>query len=419
MRFSPGHADDYEAGMAAFNAGDYPQALAHLEQIADGNSLKGTLAAFYVGQAHLRLGMQRFNDQQFAAAATHFRHAEQANPVPGGLCRYLATCYSALGRTELAAAELEKAVNAEPNETDTRIRLALTAWKTGQAKRAVEILEDGLARRGDHAELACQLGTILAAEERYEEAAAALRRALDDDPDHLRALVRLGLCYGMLGRTDDAIDALQRAQQRDPNNGMIAYQLSLLHGRATTTRSRDPRASWRPPIVLDTDDTRAIERLAAMIEQDPEFVEAFLQLPESHVDGQLFAAVLRAIEKAIERRPAFADLRHHCSRVLARLGRVDQAIEQAERALAINNGYVQGLIQLAQLYQITDRAEIAVSRLRQALELGANYPDVHYNLGQLLQRLGRADEARSAYERALELNEHYAAARDALAAMAA
>lgn len=408
----------YEAGMAAFSAGRYEEALTHLKGVAGGPHPEGAVSRFYVGQSHLRLGMARLNQGRYAAAAAHFRRAASANTVPGGLCRYLATCYVAMDRPDRAADELARLVKAASDDVEARIRYALATWKSGRIAEAEQILRDGLARQPDEPELLYQLGTLLGGHDRYDDAIPLLARCVHLAPDHGRAHGRLAQCLGVRGRTNEAIEHLQHAQRIDPNDAIVAFQLSLLYGQVRA-KPRNARPAFTPPIVLDIHDKRAIDRLAVMIRENPEFIDSFLALPDSAVDKEVFAALLGVLERAIQECPQYADLRHRCSQVLARLGRVEEAVAEAERALAINPRYVNGLILLAQLYQTTDRQVAGIIRLEEAIELGANYPDVHYLLGQMYQARGYIEEARSAYERALTLNGRFDAARNALSALVA
>lgn len=418
MTGPPGHTNDYEAGMAAFHAGDSGKAIIHLQQLAGGNSIQASLARFYAAQSHLRLGLERYRQRLYAAAVDHFRRAADINPAAHGLCGYLAACHVALGQYDCGAAELSRVLDAHPQDVEARIRLALVTWKRGDARGARQILADGLAHDPDQPEWLYQLGVLLAADDDYAAAIEPLRHCLAHAPDHGRAHLRLAQCLGALGRPVDALEHLVAAQRQMPNDGMIALQISLLAG-ATHARRRIAPPTLRPPTTLDAQDDGALDRLCALIVDDPEFVDSLLTLPASPVDAEVFTAVLAALRRAAEAHPEYADVHHRCSQVLERLGRLHEAIASAERALSINPRYVHALIQLAQLYQATDRAEQAVDRLEQALSYGANYADVHYMLGRMHERRGHVDAARQAYERALNLNAGYDAARQALAALAA
>ena len=90
-----------------------------------------------------------------------------------------------------------------------------------------------------------------------------------------------------------------------------------------------------------------------------------------------------------------------------------------EKAVELDPQFTRALIQLAQVYQQTDRHDDALVRLEQALTHGAEYADVYYLMGNLYRRNGRLDRARWAYDQALKINKGYEAARVALATLAA
>jgi len=144
-----------------------------------------------------------------------------------------------------------------------------------------------------------------------------------------------------------------------------------------------------------------------------------LGLPESDIDRRVFVLLARTLERALELHPSFADLRYHCSRVYARLGRTDEAIAAAEGAVRVNPRFVQALIQLGRLYAGTQRNTEAIERLLEAIDAGGDYPDVHFLLGEMYRGHGDLRRARGAYERALKLNANYTQARRALEALAA
>ena len=67
------------------------------------------------------------------------------------------------------------------------------------------------------------------AEQRYEDALAALRQALTLDPDHVDALYYTGLVRVALGRLDEAAEALERARARDPRDEAVLLQLGVVY----------------------------------------------------------------------------------------------------------------------------------------------------------------------------------------------
>src|SRR5262245_4227960 len=90
-RFSLGRAAQvYQTGLAAFESGRLSEAIALLTQIKDDNCLPGTLARFYLGQAHFRRGIEELRAKRYTAAAGDLMAARELNPDSADLSRYLA-----------------------------------------------------------------------------------------------------------------------------------------------------------------------------------------------------------------------------------------------------------------------------------------------------------------------------------------
>jgi tetratricopeptide (TPR) repeat protein len=408
----------YCLGMSAYNAGHYPEAIEHLTPLMASRGPTGLLSRFYVGQAHYRTAVRLFSDRKFEEAAGHFQAATRANPHGGTFSRYLAACHLGTGRLELAGREWERMLREDPADVQARVRLALTQWKQGNALEAMGTLEAGLSLGSEHAELHHQLGVLLAAGDDLASAERHFLRTLELEPAHSAACERLAQCCGATGRHERALGYLQQANRLEPGNARIAWQLAILSGTLA-------RGGAEPPVRIASlpkearFDARAIEELGRLIAAEPDFVEAFLSLPASEVDEEVFSTLAATLERALREHPEFADLHYHCGEIYQRLGRSGEAVRHVEAAVRINPRYVSALVLLANLYANSDAWAAGAERLEQALEAGADYPDVHFLLGQLYGRGGQKPRARQAFERALELNPGYGAARQALAELAA
>lgn len=409
--------DQYRAGISAYSAGRFEEAIGLLTPLAAGKrSARGLPAPFYLAEAHYRLAIQLFESRCFPEATRHFTAAARINPTGGDYGRYLAACYAQEGQYELAARELATLLERKPDDADTRIRYALACWKQGNPVEALAVLREGVRLQPMQAELHYQLGVMLAAECEFAEAQSLFERTIALDPSHAKAHERLAQCCALTSRHERALAYLQRAHQLDPSSHRTAMQLNLL-AQSMMAGGREVRVAWRRDRNR-SGDARAIEQLSAAIIKEPEFVEAFLSLPETEVDAEVFATLAAVLEEALHRHPEYADLHYHCGAIYQRMGRHRQAVRHAERAVELNGNYVNALILLAGLYGQTDEWAAGVQRLEQAVRAGADYPDVHYLMGRLFQSSGELNRARAAYERALELKRDYAAAREALAALA-
>ena len=95
---------------------------------------------------------------------------------------------------------------------------------------------------------------------------------------------------------------------------------------------------------------------------------------------------------------------------LANEGRYREALDAADRALAMNVTSLTGLIQSnrAGILVMLDRNDEAITAADTALALEGNLTTVHsiawYNKGNALRALGRTPEAKTAYDRAYALD---------------
>jgi tetratricopeptide (TPR) repeat protein len=169
---------------------------------------------------------------------------------------------------------------------------------------------------------------------------------------------------------------------------------------------------------LSVPDRASLAGLVEQISRDSEMVLAMLQLPENDADDELFGALSGLLELALEQHEARADLHHRQALVLDRLGRQDEAIAHARRAVEINPQFVQAHILLGSLL-MGRQPQAAESHLRQAVASGGDYADVHLRLADLARQAGNLEQARAELARALEINGNYEQAKAALADLAA
>lgn len=421
--------EQYRSGIAAYTAGRFQEAIDLLHPIvqpARGQdahaatrqwSGKGMPARFYLAQAHYRLAVRLFEARRFPEATKHFQAAARYNPTGADYARFLAGCYIGTGQFELASQELGAMLRQQPDDAEIRIRLALTQCQQGCPTEAEATLREGIRRQPMHPELHYQLGVCLASQDNLGEAQKLFERTIALDPSHAGAYERLAQCCALVSRHERALAYLQQAHRLEPANARVALQLNLL-AQSLLAAGFKVSVEWQPAVNSHYDQ-EAIERLGEAILREPEFVEAFLSLPETEVDCEVFSVVLAVLEQALRKHPEYADLHYHCGAVYRRLGHTREALRHAQRAVELNGNYVNALILLADLYGRTDQWLAGVERLEQAIRAGADYPDVHCLMGRLFQSGGQIDRARLAYRRALELNGEYSEAKEALAALAA
>ena len=396
------HAERYRLGMAAFSAQDDERAVALLTPLACGDNAQwAALCRHYLGRSHYRLGIRDFEAGRYGEAARNF---QRAAALKGAQESILGALDPGPASSPVAASceQLAHALRGQPDNVRLRIQYALACYRQGDAESAVATLQQGLDRHTQHADLHYELGVLAVAREDYREAHRAFERAILSDPRHAAAHERLAQLACLDHDMDRALELLQRAHELNPHNARIALQLSVL-AQGASTSGRTPHVRWQDPGRSVPLDDAALDRLTRAITAEPDFVEAFLSLPETEVDREVFSTLAVILQRALRAHPEYADLHCHCGAVYQRLGRPLDAIHHTERAVAINPRYINALVQLARLYGQTEQWAMAVERLEDAIRVGADYPDVHALLGELYTVGGQRDRAQAAYRRASEL----------------
>ena len=98
------------------------------------------------------------------------------------------------------------------------------------------------------------------------------------------------------------------------------------------------------------------------------------------------------------------------------MGRFDEAIEQARKALELDPSLAEAHNNLAAALAARGRVDEAIEHFRRALALDPAYAEAYNNLGAALAGRGLLDAAIAHYRKALEIDPAYAEAQNNLGA---
>lgn len=131
------------------------------------------------------------------------------------------------GNTRAALRAFERVAALQPERVDGPLNMARTALREGNIETAYEFLLRAEAiRRGD-ARVAWVWGGALQEDGRYEEAALAYRRVLEDFPEDRAAWRSLGRTLYLDRRFEEALLALDRVLEIDPEDRVSHYHRML------------------------------------------------------------------------------------------------------------------------------------------------------------------------------------------------
>ena len=403
-------------GMNAYRQGRYPDALRLLGSLLDRPDLSGRLARYYCAMSHRAVALDRISFGSYAQAAQHLCQAIALVGNRGDLAEYLLLSFAGTGQYDRCAGAAEGMVAAEPNRVTHRVRLAQAQWRSGQRPLAYMTLTEALRQLGDDVQLHLNLGLFYAAEEKFGQARGHFVQAIECDPACGRAEKCLGLAESVLGDFRQAARAFQRAWVLDPADLLIAQQMCLAADAAAKAGSA---VTVQLPGPVTPTATSQIRQLAEYAAAEHGFIQAFLALPPTDADGELFGILRSVVRVGLACHEDYADLHFQAALICRRLEDVEAARGHLRRAVQINPNYAKALVELGELSMRTGATDEAVACLEQAVRAGADWADVHVRLGDLLRQIGRSSSARNHYHRALQLNEYYQPAASGLTSLAA
>jgi tetratricopeptide (TPR) repeat protein len=131
-------------------------------------------------------------------------------------------------RYEEAIAIFEAYVSRRPQNAWGHYMLALSTWKTGDLTRSEQAFEQTLRIDPRHIKSYVNLGRVLTAQGRHDDAIERLTHAADIDPDSLEVHRLLGRTYHLHGKTAEAEHAYRRALEVNARDAWSLNYLGLV-----------------------------------------------------------------------------------------------------------------------------------------------------------------------------------------------
>lgn len=266
--------------------------------------------------------------------------------------------------------------------------LGILEGQKGNAATAEAFFSQAIRINPSDALAHSNLGNVLLALGRPQEALAAYDRALGLKPDFAGACNGRGNALLELGRPREAIASYDRAVALQPdyaealnNRGNVLLGLK---------RAEEALADYDLALALHPDYLDAINGRGNVL--------LALDRPEE---------ALAAYHRALQLQPASLEAFISRGNVLLRLKRLPEALASYEGALAIKPDYPEALYNRGNVLLELKRRDEALASYDRALAIRPDYADALYNRGGLLIDLRRFDDAARCYARLLEVAPGY------------
>jgi tetratricopeptide (TPR) repeat protein len=173
--------------------------------------------------------------------------------------RKLSLVYWRAGNAKDAVATLEAALRAGVTQSEVRIKLAQYLSESGQARRAIDLLEHDA---GDDPDALIALGNAYTAANRNAEAVRTFQHLLEIDPKSALGWQDLGTAQLQAKDLKTAEGSLRHAIALDPSLAGAYTALGVV--LASTGRTQEAIEAWKRALALDPGDSNARDNLRAV-----------------------------------------------------------------------------------------------------------------------------------------------------------
>jgi predicted O-linked N-acetylglucosamine transferase (SPINDLY family) len=318
--------------------------------------------------AHHRLG-------QFAEARTKYKKILKRLPNHFDALHLLGVCERQSGNYPSAERALRRALIVDPQSGAAHCELGVVLAALQRQDEALACFDNLIAMKADFADAHYNRGNVLSGLRRFADAVASFDKAVAINPRHVNALYNKGHMLHQLGRLADAIACYDKVLAVKP-----AHVPALNNRGAAYKDLRQPEKA-----VADFDLALAIhpDQTASWINRG----EALLVLRRP---GDALASFDGAL--SIDSGLALAWLGR--ANVLMLSGNVTDALAACQRALAIEPYSVKALTQIGQCHALQGDAEAAVSWFDRALAIKPDDETALSNRINALDFSGDGDFAR-------------------------
>ena len=309
----------------------------------------------------------------------------RANRKHAGAANLLAVALMQEGRLEEAADAAEHALRLDQGQASTHYNLGTILQALKQNEKAIRHFEAAIRLNPKDAQAYNNLGVVLKAIECIDDSIEAFRKAINLNSGFAQAYANLASALSHASRYDEAIEAAKKALTIAP--GLAEAQLTI--GNVLARRGESDAA---------------VHAFDKAVRLQPNRHEAYYDAGNALMSLHLEERAAEYFRQITVLKPDLAAPRFMLAACLHHLGRYGQAVEEAERAIALlkgSPGEVEAEVAAGKYFLQANREEKALIHFERALHLDPASGDAMFNRAKALSFLYREDEALSQLDQAI------------------
>ncbi len=288
------------------------------------------------------------------------------------------------GLVDKAFEEARVALELDPEPSERLVsRYATLSSRLGRLEEAESFLRSYVGQRPGLAEPWIGLGNVQSMSGRWEAAEGSYFRALELDARSTGAVTGLSNVFERGDRSTQALAAIRQAVDRNPDSathrmllGMVLFRMRDISGA---------EAELRRSLDLDPESDPAIAGMADVLLE--------LGRPEEARD---------LLERAIARDAGRPEVRLALGRLYSKMGRLGESLREMSRAVALDPYSPAAHGQYGIILSMLERGDEAARHLRRALELDPQLHDIRLHLAVLYHEMDRFPECEEELKRAIQ-----------------
>ncbi|UCF33255.1 MAG: sulfatase-like hydrolase/transferase [Phycisphaerales bacterium] len=257
-------------GRALFNLGRLPEAAEKLQKAVEFGS--------DIAQTRSTLGVVLYNLGRVEEAQRHFEALIDSDPRDVVSYHRLAQCYRQKGDLAKACENLFRTIDLDPENMELRLELGRTLLQAGRTDEAFDILERALDMRPGDVQVGLTYVRALQAHGRQGKALETGQELLESALDNGPLYGEVALLLSRSGRRADAIELLREAYERLPEDWAVANDLAWHLATSPDQSLRDGgealRLAEQANLATDGGNAGVLDTLAAANAEVGRFDEA-------------------------------------------------------------------------------------------------------------------------------------------------
>jgi tetratricopeptide (TPR) repeat protein len=368
-------------------------------------------------QSHLDRGDAYLEARKVDAAVLEFRRAVQKDAMFAPARLKLADAYLRQGNGAGALAESVRAADLLPDDENAQLKAGALLLVAGRAQDALARADRALAMAPRNADALVLRANVLAALDDLDGAILQMQQAIVVDPAGERQ-ANLGILLHAKGRREEAEAAFRTAVATDTRS--VAAQVALAKFLSGTDRPAEAEAAFKAALALDAANVEANRALATFYmasdrpaEAEPYFTKvadasgdpaAWLALADYYVTVRRNADALAMLEQLSAAPRTWALARSRLAALLYSEGKTAEAHRTIDEVIAKQPAYSEARVIRGRLLLAEGKAGEAVVEAQEAVRSDPRNADAHLLLGSARKATRDVEGAAAAFNDVLRLN---------------